>query len=84
MCGFDICIKPLINEHFEIGKCGYKLVYYTACCLPGVASPVGVNRQIVEHGVNDFLAEIANEWERALSIMLKDHGLRNCMGQESK
>ena len=81
---FDIGIMPLVDEPFERGKCGYKLVQYMACGLPVVASPVGVNRQIVEHGVNGFLAETPNQWERALSTLLKDAGLRHRMGQKGR
>ena len=52
---FDIGIMPLEDSPWECGKCGYKLIQYMACGLPVVASPVGVNRQIVEHGANGFL-----------------------------
>lgn len=82
--GFDIGIMPLRDEPFERGKCGYKLIQYMACGLPVVASPVGVNRQIVEHGVNGFLAETPEEWERALSTLLADAGLRERMGQAGR
>ncbi|BAY51887.1 putative glycosyltransferase [Thermostichus vulcanus NIES-2134] len=36
-------------------KCGYKLIQYQAACLPVVASPVGVNVDIVTPGYNSFL-----------------------------
>ena len=82
--GFDIGIMPLVDEAFERGKCGYKLIQYMACGLPVVASPVGVNRQIVEHGVNGFLAETRAEWEKALQTLLADAGLRQRMGQAGR
>ena len=47
---FDVGIMPLPDGPFQRGKCGYKLIQYMACGLPVVASPVGVNRQIVYHG----------------------------------
>lgn len=81
---FDIGIMPLEDAPFERGKCGYKLIQYMACGLPVVASPVGVNRQIVEHGVNGFLAETLDEWENALRILLNDPGLRHSMGQAGR
>lgn len=76
----DIGIMPLVDEPFERGKCGYKLIQYMACGLPVVASPVGVNSQIVEHGVNGFLAETPEQWKSALMALLVDPGLRQRMG----
>jgi len=80
IAGLDIGIMPLVDEPFERGKCGYKLIQYMACGLPVVASPVGVNSQIVEHGVNGFLAETPEQWESALMALLVDPGLRKRMG----
>lgn len=77
---FDIGIMPLLDAPFERGKCGYKLIQYMACGLPVVASPVGVNCKIVEHGVNGFLAETPQQWEQALTTLLADAELRRRMG----
>jgi hypothetical protein len=84
IASFDIGIMPLLDGAFERGKCGYKLIQYMACGLPVVASPVGVNRQIVEHGVNGFLAETPEQWEQALQTLLADAGLRQRMGQAGR
>ncbi len=84
LSSFDIGIMPLTDEPFERGKCGYKLIQYMACGLPVVASPVGVNRQIVEHGVNGFLAETQGQWEEALQTLLTDADLRQRMGQAGR
>lgn len=81
---FDVGIMPLVDEPFERGKCGYKLIQYMACSLPVVASPVGVNRQIVEHGVNGFLAETPAQWQEALQTLAADAGLRQRMGQAGR
>jgi hypothetical protein len=76
----DIGIMPLKDGIGERGKCGYKLIQYMACALPVIASPVGVNKQIVEHGVNGFLAESISEWRMALQKLLADEQLRRQMG----
>jgi len=76
----DIGIMPLPDMPWERGKCGYKLVQYMACGKPVVASPVGVNGEIVSHGVNGFLAETADQWVEALSQLVGDADLRLRMG----
>lgn len=84
IASLDIGVMPLVDGPFEQGKCGYKLIQYMACGLPVVASAVGVNRQIVEHGVNGFLAETLDQWEHALRMLLNDPGLRQRMGQAGR
>jgi len=84
IASFDIGIMPLLDGPFERGKCGYKLIQYMACGLPVVASPVGVNRKIVEHGVNGFLVDTPKQWEQALTKLLADPDLRQRMGQAGR
>ncbi|MFN3661818.1 glycosyltransferase family 4 protein [Yoonia sp.] len=76
----DIGVMPLPDTPWTKGKCGYKLIQYMACGLPVVASPVGVNRDIVEHGVNGFLAETDEDWRTAIATLLNDADLRQRMG----
>jgi glycosyltransferase involved in cell wall biosynthesis len=81
---FDIGIMPLPDEPFERGKCGYKLIQYMACGKPVVASPVGVNREIIEQGINGFLANSHEEWLTALVSLLEDAELRKKMGEAGR
>lgn len=67
---FDVGIMPLVDSPWERGKCGYKLIQYMACGVPVIASPVGVNSEIVEEGVNGAFATETEEWETALREML--------------
>ncbi|MDC3244600.1 glycosyltransferase, partial [Amylibacter sp.] len=76
----DIGIMPLNNTPWSKGKCGYKLIQYMACSLPVVASPIGVNKIIVEHGVNGFLAETDEDWLFYTKKLLSDKDLRCRMG----
>jgi glycosyltransferase involved in cell wall biosynthesis len=76
----DIGIMPLVDGPGERGKCGYKLIQYMACGLPVIASPVGVNREIVQNGVNGFLASSPQEWAAALRKLAAEPLLRTQMG----
>ncbi|ANJ74377.1 glycosyl transferase family 1 [Ralstonia insidiosa] len=80
----DIGIMPLTDSPWERGKCGYKLIQYMACGLPVVASPVGVNSQIVRDGENGFLADTPEAWERALGQLLHQASSRECMGRAGR
>ena len=55
-----------------------------ACGLPVIASPVGVNRDIVEHGVNGFLASTKEQWRQAIELLTADGDLRQRMGQAGR
>jgi glycosyltransferase involved in cell wall biosynthesis len=81
VASFDIGIMPLQDSPWERGKCGYKLIQYMACGLPVVASPVGVNTRIVQHGENGFLAGSQDEWRLAIGRLVADADMRNCMGR---
>ena len=81
---FDIGIMPLPDSPFERGKCGYKLIQYMACSKPVVASPVGVNTQIVEPGIIGLLASTPDEWREAILTLSKDASLRRRMGEAGR
>ncbi|HVV68960.1 MAG TPA: glycosyltransferase family 4 protein [Gammaproteobacteria bacterium] len=80
----SIGIMPLRDVPFDHGKCGYKLIQYMACSKPVVASPVGVNSQIVQEGKNGFLAQTEEQWQEALERLLRDAGLRDAMGRQGR
>ena len=81
---FDVGIMPLPDNPWERGKCGFKLIQYMACGKPVVASPVGVNREIVVEGVNGFLASTQKEWVDALLRLKEDPDLRRTMGENGR
>lgn len=81
---FDIGIMPLLDDEFQKGKCGLKLLQYMAAALPTVASPVGVNKSIVRHGVTGMVAAREEEWHRALELLIRDSRVRARMGRAGR
>lgn len=80
MLSFDVGVMPLADDPWARGKCGFKLIQYMGCALPVVASPVGANAQIVEHGRTGFHATTPEQWAEALRALAADPSLRNRMG----
>nr|WP_306422284.1 glycosyltransferase family 4 protein [Algoriphagus sp. AGSA1] len=78
----DIGIMPLANDKWERGKCAYKLIQYMACGVPVVASPVGMNNEVVRDGENGFLAADLSEWEGKLLRLIEAPTLREEMGRK--
>jgi glycosyltransferase involved in cell wall biosynthesis len=77
---FDVGIMPLADDPWSRGKCGYKLIQYLACGRPAVASPVGMNHEIVVPEVTGLLASTEDEWVAALERLLADAPLRARFG----
>jgi glycosyltransferase involved in cell wall biosynthesis len=73
-------IMPLPDDDFARGKCAFKLLQYMAVGLPTVASPVGMNRDVVNHGVSGFLATNPAEWSASLRHLLMSPGAAIRMG----
>lgn len=76
----DVGIMPLPDSPFERGKCGYKLIQYMACGKPVIASPVGINSEIVTAGFNGFLPLTASDWKNAFKSVYDDPPMARAMG----
>jgi glycosyltransferase involved in cell wall biosynthesis len=80
----DVGVMPLPDDAYARGKCAFKLLQYMALGLPGVASPVGVNRQVVRPGVDGFLPATDDEWTEALVRLVEDARLRQELGEAAR
>ena len=77
---FDIGIMPLPDDQWVKGKCGLKGLSYMALEVPTVMSAIGVNPEIINDGVNGFLATTEEEWVNKISQLIESFELRKKMG----
>ena len=80
----DIGIMPLPDDKWAKGKCGLKGLQYMALEIPPVMSPIGVNTEIIQDGVNGFLAESDEEWLRKISALIESKELMKKIGEEAR
>jgi glycosyltransferase involved in cell wall biosynthesis len=81
---FHIGLMPLYDDEISKGKCGFKAIQYMSLGIPAVVSPVGVNTEIVEDGVNGFVCDASSEWAERLAQLLKDPMLRKRLGEQAR
>jgi glycosyltransferase involved in cell wall biosynthesis len=80
----DIGLAPLPDDPFTRGKCGFKILQYTAAFLPTVASPVGVNAEYIIDTITGFLASDSAQWVDKLKRLLMEPDLRDAMKSSAK
>jgi len=72
----QVGMVPLPINEWNKRKFYMKTAQYMALGIPPVATPLGSNPEVVEHGVTGFLADSQEEWVEYLSLLIKDHDLR--------
>lgn len=75
-----IGVMPLPDDQWTRGKCGLKGLVSMAAGAATVMSPVGVNTDIVQDGVNGCLATTDDEWFETLCALVDDTTLRERLG----
>jgi glycosyltransferase involved in cell wall biosynthesis len=81
---FDIGIMPLTDDEWSRGKGNYKILQYMSLGIPSVASPVGVNNQYIQEGVNGFLPRNNKDWEDKLSVLIENKQIREEIGRKAR
>jgi glycosyltransferase involved in cell wall biosynthesis len=80
----DIGVMPLFDDLWSRGKCGFKIIQYLGVGVPAVCTPVGINRDVIENGVNGLWAITVDEWIEKLSMLVENGALRAKMGREGR
>ncbi len=84
LASFDIGIMPLTDDIWAQGKCGFKALQYMALNIPPLASPVGVNTQIIENGKTGFLCQTPQDWEKNIVQLIDNQELRIKIGRQAR
>ena len=80
----DIGLMPLTNDIWASGKCGFKALQYMALEIPALVSPVGVNTEIVDNGINGYWCTTEDDWIESLEKLIVDKQLCEKMGIEAR
>jgi hypothetical protein len=79
-----IGLMPLPEDRWAQRKGGYKILQYFACGIPAIASPVGINRDLVSEGKNGFLPKDTKDWIEAIRVLLTDTDRRRDFGDAGR
>jgi glycosyltransferase involved in cell wall biosynthesis len=84
LAAIDIGVMPLTDDEWSQGKCGFKALQYMALEIPTLASPVGVNIDIIDNGINGLFAATEKEWLSALRTLTENPSLSKELGAEGR
>lgn len=79
----DIGLYPLPNEEWVLGKSGLKALQYMALGIPTIATNIGANPRIINHGENGFLVNNEKEWIDSIELLIKETEKRNVIGKKA-
>ena len=82
--GLAVGIMPLEDSVWARGKCSFKMLTYMASGVPVVASPVGMNAEVLGLGEIGFGAATRDEWIEALDVLLSDEEKAREMGARGR
>jgi glycosyltransferase involved in cell wall biosynthesis len=80
----DIGLMPLENDDISKGKCGFKLIQYMGLGIPGIASAITVNKEIVHDGINGWLVHDIEDWETILLKALNNISSIAVLGENAR
>jgi glycosyltransferase involved in cell wall biosynthesis len=77
-------LMPLEDSPWTRGKCAFKAIQYMALGIPAVASPVGMNPEVIRDAENGFLPADAAAWVEVLDALLSSPDLARRIGEAGR
>jgi glycosyltransferase involved in cell wall biosynthesis len=84
LAGLHIGLMPLEDDPWAKGKCAFKALQYMALGIPALVSPVGMNTEVVQPGVNGYVCITPADWRQALEMLMQDPELRIKLGEQAR
>jgi glycosyltransferase involved in cell wall biosynthesis len=81
---FQVGVMPLEDDQWAKGKCAFKALQYMALGIPALVSPVGMNTEVVDHGLNGYLCQDQEEWYNYLERLIQEKELRISLGKAAR
>jgi len=81
---FDIGIMAMPDNEWTRGKVGIKMLQYMANAIPAVVSYTPTTIEIIEDGINGFLAGSEEEWIKKISLLIENPELMERMGKAGR
>ncbi len=82
--GIHVGLMPLPSSPWMLGKCAFKLLQYMAVGRPVVASPVGMNLQVVCPGQTGWWAHTEEDWLAVIDWFLRHSDRIGVMGRVAR
>ncbi len=84
LASITVGVMPLFDGAWERGKCAFKLLQYMAAGRPCVASPVGMNAELLRQAELGRSAITEDEWVDALSSLIADRAMAEQLGKSGR
>jgi glycosyltransferase involved in cell wall biosynthesis len=79
----QVGMVPVPVNEWNKRKFFMKSAQYMALGIPPVATSIGSNPEVIEHGGTGFLANSTDEWVEYLEMLIRDHDLRLRMSHQA-
>ncbi|WP_417069646.1 glycosyltransferase [Niveibacterium terrae] len=81
--GGCVGVMPMPDTPWTRGKCSFKMLTYLACAVPAVASPWGMNAEVIAGG-GALAAATPAAWAEALVTLLRDRDRARALGRTGR
>lgn len=81
---FDVGVLPEPDDAWTRGKGAFKALVYMATGIPVVASRVGVNPEVIDHGTTGYCVDDTTGWVDAIERLAADPALRKRLGDAGR